>query len=433
MAHAFQIRGERFHIPLDSDDEEDPVPSPPVKQAVGFSFVNDVLERSSTTPKAPAPPTVKNAAGFPAHRKRNRTSAFKKARGHGDGTAATTQSTIPERSDRVAEKGVAKPEKILSERERIDRDNQQRIAQMSPEEIEAERRELFAGLSPALVQRLLQRSTIDDEPPPAQDLETGTDDLEASEDPPTTLQGKNPLPSDPSTYSPSNPSLSLTSLRFSFSGALLPPKTAFLLPSNLGLHHHGDAPDAAGYTIPELALLARSSYPAQRCVAYRSLGALLGRLGRGEFGVLDGVDLVGAGGKGPLEGVPGQIPGPEREESQEEGDEEEQINEADRVKVLGQDGKVYEGVDEARKLARGLWTVMTRERVLETIKEEVARESGHRSAREYAREALEAWEGGLREGKGSGRRKVIREEEAEVRVVRRDMVDKKVDQATEGG
>lgn len=58
-----------------------------------------------------------------------------------------------------------------------------------------------------------------------------------------------------------------------------------------GLHHHADAPEAAGYTIPELARLARSSFPAQRCIAFQTLGRILYRLGAGHYGP-DGTDLV---------------------------------------------------------------------------------------------------------------------------------------------
>lgn len=51
-----------------------------------------------------------------------------------------------------------------------------------------------------------------------------------------------------------------------------------------GLHHHGAAPEAAGYTVPELAYLARSAFAAQRCIAFQTLGRVLYRLGRGDFG-----------------------------------------------------------------------------------------------------------------------------------------------------
>lgn len=83
-------------------------------------------------------------------------------------------------------------------------------------------------------------------------------------------------------------------IRFSFSGELLPPSVAEQIPVTKGLHHHGLAPGAAGYTIPELSRLARSVVPAQRCIAFQTLGRLLLRLGIGEFGAEDneGADLA---------------------------------------------------------------------------------------------------------------------------------------------
>lgn len=73
-------------------------------------------------------------------------------------------------------------------------------------------------------------------------------------------------------------------LRFSLTGTILSPSTSLSLPTTLGLHHHGDDPHAAGYTIPELAILSRSSFPAQRCIAWQVLGRILFRLGKGQFG-----------------------------------------------------------------------------------------------------------------------------------------------------
>ncbi|KAL1956583.1 hypothetical protein VTO42DRAFT_7054 [Malbranchea cinnamomea] len=73
-------------------------------------------------------------------------------------------------------------------------------------------------------------------------------------------------------------------IRFSLRGTILAPRTSLSLPTTLGLHHHGDDPEAAGYTIPELAIFSRSSLPAQRCLAWQVLGRLLYRLGKGEFG-----------------------------------------------------------------------------------------------------------------------------------------------------
>ncbi|KAI9892654.1 MAG: hypothetical protein M1814_001348 [Vezdaea aestivalis] len=147
-------------------------------------------------------------------------------------------------------------------------------------------------------------------------------------------------PSDPSSspYSPSLTSLAPSSLRYSFNGTLLPPKTSNDLPVTLGLHHHANAPDSAGYTISELAILARSTVAAQRCVAYQTLGRILYRLGKGEF-----------------------------------GEQDEQLYEA-------------------------LWKVVEREKVLEMLmaeaQEGVEEGDGHRSARTHALEALWLWRRG---------------------------------------
>lgn len=86
-------------------------------------------------------------------------------------------------------------------------------------------------------------------------------------------------------------SIGIKNLRFDFQGSILTPSTALNIPSTKGLHHHSDDPDAAGYTIPEIARLARSSVPAQRCIAYSLIGKVLYRLGSGAFGAR-GTELV---------------------------------------------------------------------------------------------------------------------------------------------
>lgn len=93
-------------------------------------------------------------------------------------------------------------------------------------------------------------------------------------------------PESSSAYHPSSNAVSLapSSIRFSLRGTILAPETSLSLPTTMGLHHHGDDPQAAGYTIPELAILSRSTFPAQRCVAWQVLGRILYRLGKAEFG-----------------------------------------------------------------------------------------------------------------------------------------------------
>ncbi|KAK6524627.1 hypothetical protein TWF281_011529 [Arthrobotrys megalospora] len=88
--------------------------------------------------------------------------------------------------------------------------------------------------------------------------------------------------SDP-LYAPTLSSILPSSIRFDFRGRLLPPRKSRQVPAHLGLHHHADSPLSAGYTIPELSHLARSSFPAQRCMAFQTLGRILYRLGIGSY------------------------------------------------------------------------------------------------------------------------------------------------------
>jgi len=163
---------------------------------------------------------------------------------------------------------------------------------------------------------------------------------------PSKLEWMQPATS-PSPYDPSAAGIAPRDVRFDFRGALLPPSVAAALPTNLGLHHHGAAPDAAGYTVAELARLARSAFPAQRCLALQTLGRVLFRLGRGDFG-----------------------------------------DEADVAVVEPPE------VGERAALAKGLWNEVEQGRVLDTLREEAAKLNGHRTCKALAEEALWNWQRG---------------------------------------
>jgi hypothetical protein len=137
-----------------------------------------------------------------------------------------------------------------------------------------------------------------------------------------------------SPYYPAQKALAASALRFDFRGGLLPPRIARAVPVTKGLHHHGEAPEAAGYTVPELARLARSVFPAQRCVAFQTLGRLLYRLGRGEWG------------------------------------------------------------DEGSDIATGLWRCIDEGKAIETLEEAAVTEGGHQGSKAYAVEALWLWQKG---------------------------------------
>ncbi|KAL9018549.1 MAG: hypothetical protein Q9185_004151 [Variospora sp. 1 TL-2023] len=372
------IRGQRFHIDLDDDPSlasQSPQPSQSTTRSP-WNLVADIQERpTSATSKPPSPPRIKSSqAGFPAHKKRYRPSAFKQRLT--EDSNSLRYGTDPEQSN--IRQMAAAPEQgevqVHAKRE-IDMENRKRIAEMSLEDIDQARKELMSSLSGSFIERMLKKANIDDDQQtndrsthilrekhpspkskkvtfnseslvddatrvPLSDNESNLDLNDTDVKPPpdlqpvSTFQGwpmppsfhfpQSPAPpsldpEDPdflsklrSTYFPSLPSnpkalswmqppdpteneayspfrndLPPSAVRFDFKGRLLPPRLAAQIPPSKGLHHHGTAPEAAGYTIPELAHLSRSSFPSQRCIAYQTLGRILYRLGTGVFGPED--------------------------------------------------------------------------------------------------------------------------------------------------
>lgn len=457
------IRGERFELDLGSDDEAVDEKKP-VLPAAFIGDILERKPTAATPPTAPAPPSLKSKSGFPEHKKRPLESRFKLRKSATVSSEETSKSKdVANASPDVISKPEpgttpSQPKSQSweeSERSQIDRENQQRLDDMTPAQLEEERRELMESLSPAFLQRLLQRPSrqngeemqkilrqadINDgsnesdlyggvpqtepteeqaappkktKPPKSVSFAEPTEASNSQATESDTLQKEksatsNPdsstpqedsihfprapqppsldpssdtfledlhskyfpeLPADPeklswmqssstpNNYSPKSKAFAAQDLRFGFNGALLPPSLSAEIPVTAGLHHHGDSPDAAGYTIPELAHLAHSSYAAQRCIAFQTLGRLLYRLGRGEFGDA---------------GEP-------------------------NAEDIGADPRDMKG-----ELARGLWSIVERERVVENLVRESEGQGidggRHVSAKAYATEAVWLWQ------KGGGRR-----------------------------
>ncbi|KAH6638657.1 RPAP1-like protein [Truncatella angustata] len=364
-------------------------------------LVSDVKEKKANSPQAPTFPQISSSSsGFPQHKKRTRISAFKQQQ--------QQQQREPTSNHEAAQRGPPSGTQprapTLSEKQKIDRENKEKIASMSSTEIEEAQSELFGGLDPKTLEMLLRRANLDEKngpspfdqdtetsPPAAQAQDTSDPAPETSqppksssaprkvhfedvpdEDDPVPIPAPAPtarefstqaephadagdaeppsvpsdhvhteecassgththwphapsapeldpadpnflaslhdkyfphLPADPSKlawmapiptanspadldspYHPTQSSIPVSQLRFDFRGALLPPRIARAVPTTRGLHHHGEAPEAAGYTIKELARLARSAVAGQRCIAYQTLGRILYRLGHGNYG-----------------------------------------------------------------------------------------------------------------------------------------------------
>lgn len=79
----------------------------------------------------------------------------------------------------------------------------------------------------------------------------------------------------------------ISDMRFDFKGDLVKLNDeAAEIPTHLGLHHHSDNPQLAGYTIAELVHLSRSVVPTQRCLGIQMLGRILHRLGLHKYDIM---------------------------------------------------------------------------------------------------------------------------------------------------
>ncbi|KAM0348365.1 hypothetical protein ACHAPU_004335 [Fusarium lateritium] len=417
-------------------------------------FINDIVEHDTSEKKPVQFDDIPiSSTGFPQHKRRWK-SSFKQRRAAevaGDATSFETQKQGQAESSKPQD-STANTDFKSVEKQRIDQENQQKLASMSPAEIAEAQADIMNGLNPALIQRLLARANIDEqsgpspfdppkpekqettEPPPTIKIEDTTESEAVKSPAAASTQGSKPpqepkpdnvdfaprttstkkiaddydedkapsqippdlfpitdqpksihfpappaladldpsdpnflaslhekyfpnLPADPSklawmapvptedspadkdsSYYP-HPEIAVNALRFDFRGRFLSPRVSRSIPSSKGLHHHGDAPEAAGYTVAELAHLARSAVPAQRCMAFQTLGRILYRLGLGEW-----------------------------------------------------------GKSEDDPIAMGVWGAVKKGRALDSLTEAAMAEGGHRGSRAYATEALWLFEkGGWRE------------------------------------
>ena len=394
LSDKMAIPGQRFELDLDAENFTfNPISDADEQRGASFG-IKDIQEHNNIAPP-PAPSFKSSKFGFPEHKQRSKVSAFKRQNKAVTPTSRSISSTV-EPSDRAIRHHVGKKYGFDIERQQkadISDENKRRIEQMSIEDIEEARAELTRSLNPAFLERLLKRANIDEDQQQwsGGETENHVEDMpdlhEATTVPSQNVSDQHPPPSvhfptpprageayqplnpdspsfltdlkahyfpntphDPSAlswlqdpseeetadspYNPAKDSYRASSLRFGFNGRLIPPKESIEIDVKAGLHHHGDDSGSAGYTIPEMSMLARSTLPNQRCMAYQMLGRILYRLGRGDFGA------------------------------------------------------------RGSELQEAIWSVVEHERPLEVMMSEANRQSGHASAKTYAVEALWLWRKG---------------------------------------
>ncbi|KAF3283626.1 hypothetical protein TWF970_000804 [Orbilia oligospora] len=421
--------GTRFAVDLDDTlHEEGETPSFPASLSNGL--IGDVAERTvSSTAVAPTFDPSKSSTGFPAHTKRKRPSTFRQQRNAAAAAAAPNQNEPVPRSvstvanmtsqERDAERqelmDSLSPEllQMFLKRASLDDDVETsrpaRVPQ-PPKEPVPNPTAAPSSSTNTLPTDAPTLSSSSSQPPPSNPTHSHLLDIPESAFPPSikihfpqapipsTEPEPDPdspeflehlhkkyfpnLPTDPQKlawmvppsnteqdplYAPTLSSILPSSVRFDFRGRLLAPRKSRAVPGHLGLHHHADSPLSAGYTIPELSHLARSSFPAQRCMAFQTLGRILYRLGTGSYSK-------------PNEELenPNIANGDTQEDARAQKENERRIN---------------------TPLEQSLWRCIHEGRVLESLQEagsggKNGEGSSHLGVKNYALEALWLWQKG---------------------------------------
>ncbi|XP_004687951.1 PREDICTED: RNA polymerase II-associated protein 1 [Condylura cristata] len=205
------------------------------------------------------------------------------------------------------------------EAQTIHEENIARLQAMTPEEILQEQRQLLAQLDPSLVAFLRSHGRSQKpggEKAVEEQRSAGTSVEVTGEEPLVPPSASEPRKEDE--LEPGTPALSLPvtphkewlhmdtieleklhwtqnlpplrrqqtqermQARFSLQGELLAPDVD--LPTHLGLHHHGEEAERAGYSLQELFHLTRSQVAQQRALALHVLAQVIDRAQAGEFG-----------------------------------------------------------------------------------------------------------------------------------------------------
>ncbi|ELU07650.1 hypothetical protein CAPTEDRAFT_227185 [Capitella teleta] len=202
---------------------------------------------------------------------------------------------IPSQQSIVSGVGL-NSENSQAEAKKIHDENVSALAQLSEEEILEEQKRLFASLDPGLLEFLKSKRKVTempkpmhkpesmDEPEPMSVTEPKVQDLKLPVQP-GELVHMDKVEADKLEWTkdlqePVNVGDNKTGkpVRFDFEGCIPQQDVAV----HEGLHHHGEEPERAGYTLPELFTLSRSANMQQRTLALNTLACVLrnARVGR---------------------------------------------------------------------------------------------------------------------------------------------------------
>ncbi|XP_059481416.1 RNA polymerase II-associated protein 1 [Neocloeon triangulifer] len=270
-------------------------------------MLSDIVER---TPSAkPFRPPVATTSGFPVVFKRDKLlsqgdtkklSIFAKMhqRKSQQGVSLSASEEI-NLGAQTAIKNVFGP----SEAQKIHEESLQKLSQLSEEQILEERKRLLASLNPETLKFFTNRQKgkgagigeeplkptqaqpkeekmLEDQPIPEEDLPIPIEEakkwlhMDVVEN--EKLKWMKKLPA-PKPLAPGDPHPA----RFDFEGNLMPVNAD--VPETKALHHHGEEPERAGYTLEELLLFSRSSVMQQRAIGVSTIANILRLAKEGRF------------------------------------------------------------------------------------------------------------------------------------------------------
>ncbi|XP_067950212.1 RNA polymerase II-associated protein 1-like [Watersipora subatra] len=190
----------------------------------------------------------------------------------------------------------------------ISTENTRKLAEMSAGDILAEQKELVQTLDPNILRLLKERrSKVANKPADSQPEDVEMESVEHTINSQTSKDTVTPLKSEDLPFKPDNNWLHMQevehnklqwlkpldekkgaadkknklSARFDFNGDLINPDVD--IDTRSGLHHHGEEPGSAGYTLEELYILVRSLNLSQKTFALSIISSILQKAKRGDY------------------------------------------------------------------------------------------------------------------------------------------------------
>ncbi len=205
-----------------------------------------------------------------------------------------TNQSVPRQQQLITGNGLTGP----ADAERIHAENLELLSKMSKEEILNEQKKLLDVLDPKIISFIRKRGAkVSDTKAVKQSIDVNMDSIEEKPIKPKVKfedidlkaakkwSHMDKIEYEKLEWMSEIPARDINSqystARFDFNGNLL--NQTENVSYKLGLHHHGNEPDLAGYSIDELVHLTRSSFDQQRTLAIQTLSNIIEKAQCGEY------------------------------------------------------------------------------------------------------------------------------------------------------